>query len=1572
MNSHLPSPNVLHQNAMHYVKTFNRLPLAFFISFITLAGNAQLSVNLIPQNPQCGGFSTGIITAIPNGGTSPYSYLWSTGATSNPITNLPPGIYSVTVTDILGNTAIATATLTSPPPLSVHINVDSCTLPGAMTVVVSGGVLPYDYLWNTGETTTSITNLAVGQYCVTVLDGNNCGFVTCQYIGQPLSATVSTTPVVCTNSAGGTAIAYRAGGIAPFHYQWNSGQTTKAIENLPPGIYTATVTSYNGCTATASNTVGLVPGNFNVGLDVLQPTCYGSLTGSIDALPPPGGGYPYQYKWSNGESGHFIDSLSAGFYGVTVTDNYGCNGENSDTLFYQSHLTVGTSSTNPACFNSNDGSIIALPAGSVPPFGFLWSIGDTTATIEELGAGIYNVSVTDSLLCTAEAADTLVAPPPFNVMLTATNASQCGAADGSVTATPEGGGSAPFTFTWESGESDSTLTHLAAGIYTVKVASSEGCFTSDSIVVVQPDTLAVSLSGTQLICGADSSGTIMAVVMYGTSPFQFEWSNGDSAQTISGLPAGLYKVTVTSSEGCTGENSHVIIGSPEIDITLASANSGCYGNYSGEITSTISGGLAPLFYHWSNGATSPSISNLPSGNYSLTVTDAVGCSQSQSAIVEEPGALALTIYQSPGSCGGNGFIELEIAGGTLPYSILWNTGDTNSALLDIPAGVYIATVTDANGCQVSDSATLPELPGLELELTHYNTTCNGSGDGIVQAAASLGTPPYSYHWSDGSTASSISNLSPGNYQLTLTDAAGCTLVSWTEVTAGYALNVTVEAPLFLCYGNTATATALVSNAVLPVSYTWSNGQSSESISGLEAGAYSVSMVDSLGCFGEANAFIAPAGNFDVTETVGEISCFGEHDGDISLDVTGGLPPLTYSWGTGAASAAIGNLGPGTYSYQISDSAGCNFNGSITLSEPPVLVLEIAATNGSCGDMGLATATVSGGSPNYTYLWSNTMITPEITNLENGTYSLTVTDEHGCQMTDSAAVLVFAMPECSITLNHAVSTIGGDDGEIQAMIIGGIGPFDFDWSNGDTTAMATNLAPGTFQLLVTDVDNCQTICSFALHNPGRIGDFAWLDENGNGVQDGGEPGAGGLTVVLEGTDVYDNALSQTTVTDGFGLYYFVVQPGSYSLFFDTPPNRVISPPNQSAGDLDSDANPATGQTEIFILADGETAIDWDAGFAPALPCDNATIGGTICCDQTLCSAGDQPQPIENVALPAGGSGALEYMWMYSTNPGPFNQATWTAIPAAEQSGLTPPAISETTWFVRLTKRENCIDLLASNIIAVNVVAAKVALIQGPEVACIESTLNFATGDGDPGANYAWSFGDGAIPEAAQTPSVDGVHWSIAGPKMIILTIDYNGCISADTLFLEVLDNAAVCSGAFIISAEKTGPYAVLVKWDYPASDSIERYFEVEWAPGDADFISLGDPESIEQEGTLLRYKAVHLSPVFGKNYYRAHLLDDAGSELYSNVEEVVITGEFNLVHVFPNPFGKIIKAEFFDRHDAVIYFELVAPDGRLVRTFKAPEEGFSASFDVGDLAAGLYFLKVKYNDALQKIYKMVKL
>ncbi|MCU0346549.1 MAG: SprB repeat-containing protein, partial [Saprospiraceae bacterium] len=517
------------------------LPL---LAFLLAAGQiaAQLNVTLVPISPACGGFSSGKITANVTGGTAPYTYLWSNGMTTNPINMVPVGTYTVTVTAANGMTGTASATLTSPPVITLDLVVNTCAVPGSITAQVGGGVPPYMYMWGNGALTPTINNLAPGEYCITVMDNAGCGYAACEWIGPPLGVQVTTVPHPCGSSLGGTATATVTGGAGPFDYDWSNGETTASIDSLVPGLYTVTVTANNGCTATASTTVGTTPGNFGANISVSQPTCFGSSTGFATAMPV-GGMAPYTYAWSNGGNTATLQNLVAGTYTVTITDKFGCTATKSTTLVYQSNISLSLTPTHPVCGNNANGSITSSVSGGVAPYTYLWSTGSTAANVQNLAAGSYSLTVTDALGCTKSATTTLTAPPAFTLTTTITNASNCGATNGAVTANPSGSG--PFTYAWSNGGASQTINNLGAGSYTVTVTNAQGCTATATATVTQPLLLNVSITGSNLVCGSDNNGSLTANVTFGTAPYTFVWSNGGASQTLTGLPAGTYTVTVT-------------------------------------------------------------------------------------------------------------------------------------------------------------------------------------------------------------------------------------------------------------------------------------------------------------------------------------------------------------------------------------------------------------------------------------------------------------------------------------------------------------------------------------------------------------------------------------------------------------------------------------------------------------------------------------------------------------------------------------------------------------------------------------------------------------------------------------------------------------------------------------------------------------------------------------------------------------------------------------------------------------------------------------------------------------------
>lgn len=1530
---------------------------------------AQLTIFLQSQNPQCGGFASGTITAIVVGGQTPYSYLWSNGSTSNPNTNLLAGTYTLTVTDAAGLTNTASATLVAPPVLLVSIEITNCSSPGEMTAHVSGGIPPYEYLWSNGGTTDSIHNLGPGQYCVTVFDNVGCGYITCKSIGLELSANVATTPAVCGSNEGGTATATPSGGIPPFTYYWSNDSIGQTIEDLFPGFYEVTVTAFNGCTTVANGHVGILTGSLPVTLDITHPTCPGSSTGSISASVN-GSTSELSFIWSNGDTTHELNNLPAGTYSVTVTNTLGCTGTKSATLTYQSNMTAVISKIDPSCSYSSNGSASVNPSGGLAPYTYLWSQDSTTASINNLPAGNYSVTVTDSLGCTLVKTATLTAPPPMSVLITTTNATQCGASNGSISAQPSGS-SPPYTYHWSNGSNANYQNNLPAGIYAVTITSSLGCTIVGVDTIFQPHTMNINITGTASICPETQNGTLTANPPSSAGTCTYVWSNGATTKTINNLPAGTYAVTVTNAQGCEGADTASIETYPETVVELYATNAKCFNTPTGKITSLVSGGTPPFTYLWSNGATTSGLSAIPAGTYSVTVTDLAGCTQVQEASVLQPEDISVSFTGSGGSCGANGTLTANATGGTGAYQWAWSNGANTQTITGLAPGNYSVTVSDAKGCSKSASSNVPAFPQMNLSVTAYNTTCNGVSDGMASANISSGVPPFQYLWSNNEVTSTITNLSPGTYSVTATDANGCSSSGSATVALGTGLNVSISAIGYICETGTATIQGNAMGGSPPYSWEWSNGQQTQSITVAQPGTYTVTASDITGCFGTAVVTLQPAPAFSIYANTSNVTCYGFSDGSISLHVANGIPPYAFLWNTGQDSSFIGNLPPGQYTVTITDAAGCTKTHTTEISQPNALELQLHPYPSSCDSTGTISTLVSGGVQPLSFHWSNGATTPSLASLPPGDYTLTVTDFNGCKISDSATVLPPPPISCNVILVKVISQTGSADGQLTTEVNGGSPPFNFLWSNGQTSSTAFGLAPGEHSVTVTDVNNCESTCSFVLLNPAKVGDLVWHDLNEDGSQAADEPGVSGISIHITGVNNYNYNISDTIVTDASGKYAFVVQPGVYEIHFTRPAGYVFSPVfNTSDTTMDSNADASTGIAGPFTLGDGEVNLSIDAGLIFHPSCENVESAGEICCEQVICAGAPQIQPFTQTSPPQGGTGELEYQWFRSTLPVPFNPIDWHPIPGANSSSFTPVNLTETTWFLLGVKRENCTDYLGTNPVKVALNPLLPVEIVNPEFACTDTPIDVFCTPEVPGATYKWSF-EGGTPATANTPSVQGITWSSTGVKTITLTLSKEGCVVSTTSGIHISNDLGSCLAPFLIVASKEGVRSALVEWNYPPPDSIGISFQVEWAWESNAFSSIGSPDTVWEESNRLYYRYLHKTPLTGRNFYRVKLETNHGDQRYSNVEELLFLDSFNLVHAYPNPMRDILKIEIFDRFDAQISFNLITVDGKIIGTYTAPSDNFSMEIDVKGLLPGVYFLQVNYDQKPQKIYKLVK-
>ncbi len=1033
---------------------------------------------------------SGSIAITPGGGVAPYSFLWTGGQMTSTIMGLDTGSYSVTVTDANGCTASATTAITQPAPLLSHIIATNESTPGAMDgsadLNPSGGTLPYQFSWSNGASTEDITGLTGGRtYAVTITDDLGCQFTDsvsiatgcfpagttcddgdpqtfddqedgrCNCSGTPcpvIQLTVASTDLICHQDQSGSIAITPGGGVAPYSFLWTGGQMTSTIMGLDTGSYSVTVTDTNGCTASATTAI-TQPSPLLSHIIATNESTPGAMDGSAD-LNPSGGTLPYQFSWSNGASTEDITGLTGGkTYAVTITDAHGCQitdsvsiatgcfpagticddgdpqtfDDQEDGLCNCSgtpcpviQLTVA--STDLICHQDQSGSIAITPGGGVAPYSFLWTVGQMTSTIMGLDTGSYSVTVTDANGCTASATTAITQPAPLLSHIIATNESTPGAMDGSADLNPSGG-TLPYQFSWSNGASTEDITGLTGGkTYAVTITDAHGCQITDSVSIAT---------------GCFPAGTTC--------------DDGDP-QTFDDQEDGRCN--------CSGTPC------PVIQLTVASTDLICHQDQSGSIAITPGGGVAPYSFLWTGGQMTSTIMGLDTGSYSVTVTDANGCTASATTAITQPAPLLSHIIgideSTPGAMDGSA--DLNPSGGNLPYQFSWANGATTENITGLTGGkTYAVTITDAHGCQITDSVSIatgcfqagttcddgdPQTfddqedglcncsgtpcPVIQLTVASTDLICHQDQSGSIAITPGGGVAPYSFLWTGGQMTSTIMGLDTGSYSVTVTDANGCTASATTAITQ--------PAPLLshIIATNESTPGAMDGSAdlnpsggTLPYQFSWSNGASTEDITGLTGGrTYAVTITDDLGC--------------QITDSVSiATGCF-------------------------AAGTICDDGDPQTFDDQ--EDGLCNCSGTSC----PVIQLTVASTDLIChqDQSGSIVVSPSGGVAPYSFLWAGGQMTSTIIGLDTGSYSVTVTDANGCTASATAAITQ-PSPFLSHIIGTNESTPGAMDGSADLNPSGGTLPYQFSWSNGASTEDITGLTGGkTYAVTITDAHGCQ--------------------------------------------------------------------------------------------------------------------------------------------------------------------------------------------------------------------------------------------------------------------------------------------------------------------------------------------------------------------------------------------------------------------------------------------------------------------------------------------------------------------
>ncbi|MCF8294492.1 MAG: T9SS type A sorting domain-containing protein [Bacteroidales bacterium] len=998
------------------------------------------------------------------------------------------------------------------------------------------------------------------------------------------------THVSCNGDEDGSINLTVSGGTSPYTFVWSlNGLVTEDISDLDAGNYIVTITDHNNCETTANATI-TQPAilSFNGSATITDVACHGLSTGIIQAPAIAGGTSPYTYLWSNAATTSSVTGLNAGTYDLTITDAHNCTITDSyDVNQPAAALAASGITTNINCFGDLSGGINLSVTGGTAPYSFAWSNVAITEDLSNVAAGSYTVTVSDDHSCTTVETFLLTQPVAAlsftNITLSEYNGYgvECPGDDNGSISVSVTGGSEPYNYSWSTGSTLNNINTLSANVsYVLTVTDNKGCTLTTSQTLTEPDALSFTNVNENVHCVNGSNGLINLTVYNGVTPYTYSWSNGQQTQDISLLVAGNYSVTVSDANDCQHVENYTITEPLAISITedfsdYNGYNVQCNGGDNGEIELTVLGGTAPYFYGWSHdvNATTALVTDLEAGSYTVTVTDAFGCTATEIYTLDEPTAMVVQVTPSPALCNGddNGSILVNIANAIGDVTITWNGGgpvtidelnNDSYGILGLSAGTYTVTVQDENTCSAGSAvAATPTgwdyventgadhqmivpvgglfeiAPGIPVQNGDYlgvffddngDKVCGGFliYDGVNNSFAVWGDDIFTiekdgflegeaFVWkifrpfagefdafvtyapiggsvfntnlfeTDGTSAITAMNSNIDYGEVNITTA----VVSEPEVLE----IVSMVAPLIQCHDEVTSITANVEGGTLPYTFTWSGDASiTSAITNKIAGTYDVTVTDANACTAIAQKVVNNPDAIVFTIDTDDVLCYGDNTGSAVIATeTGGYAPYTYTWEAGPATLAFG-----TYHVTLTDAQGCTEVETFNINQPDTLVTTAAITHVLCNTAatGQIVLTTIGGTAPYDYEWSVPGNTNTISNLVAGSYSVTVEDFQGCLNIHTIAI---TQPDPISISQFTISDYNGygvkcntsTEGFVNITPAGGVAPYSYEWSDGQTTQNAINLAGGlgvVYDVTITDHNSCTfTSQSYAITAPDAL-------------------------------------------------------------------------------------------------------------------------------------------------------------------------------------------------------------------------------------------------------------------------------------------------------------------------------------------------------------------------------------------------------------------------------------------------------------------------------------------------------
>jgi gliding motility-associated-like protein len=886
----------------------------------------------------------------------------------------------------------------------------------------------YSYAWSDGGTVQNPTSLTTGTYIVTVTETSSGCKTTNNVFVSPLTALsaslLTTVPVNCNSTNSGSIDIQTTGGQGAYTYIWSNSKTTEDITNLAVGTYKVSVTDQIGCTAMLSAYVDQPTAMSAV---INQISVLGCGTGYASQLEvtQTGGTAPYTYTWSNAQTSKIATVYSSDLYKVTITDFNGCVIASGISVTANPALDIELTATDETCFNYKNGILSSQITGGVQntniPYAYTWSNGLQVPSMSGLEPNTYTLTVTQGASCSATLAATVGAATSFTVAISPSTYNLCRGASVVLV-----GSNSTGQYKWTSdvntqvvNTSSNQLSVNVPAIYTATYTSSLGC-TATAVATVTD--VAPSIS-TPLVkntsCGQLTDGFIVPNVV-GAAPLNYLWSNTQTTANISGLAAGVYNLTVVNAAGCANTFAYTITDNPAVTLALTSTDITCFGANDGLVNASVSGGSGTYFYNWSNASSTTNLSALSANSYTLTVTDANGCSATASKTILEPSRLGVTLTANTDVClGSSAFVNAAVSGGVGGNTFSWVANNVGLATTNNFVSQNISlntkfkvTVTNTNGCKATDSIQTYLIEFASAPVTQYNS-CQGQTYGSINPniTVSNASTRLRYTWSNGMTTSVLTSVPTGTYGLVVLD-------SLTGCSANFSINLQATSPLqalsgivknITCFGGSdGKLSVIASGGLSPYSYIWSTGATADSIVNLRKGNYSVTVIDVVGCKAISYfSIIEPSPVNTYANSIIASGCLGYSQGRVVLSTTGGTAPYAYVWDNGSTSNTVSALPEGIINVTVTDVYSCSVALAVNVPRLPMpLVQASSAYNYVCSNSVVdVIANASGGTLPYAFRWNNANTAQNIRAFisTDSLFKVTLTDANGCTSTSSYRV-----------------------------------------------------------------------------------------------------------------------------------------------------------------------------------------------------------------------------------------------------------------------------------------------------------------------------------------------------------------------------------------------------------------------------------------------------------------------------------------------------------------------------------------------------------------------------------------